>query len=107
MAADRAPSNIEVWSKYIQILIQSYEYEDAQRAMDRFRKLPVPQSAIDKAAGDLYAKQGSYAEALALYKKAMARDTIDPDVYIAYAKNAGRRESIQGRALLFCVGPPL
>jgi predicted Zn-dependent protease len=85
-AADRAPGNIEVWSKYIQVLIQSFEYEEALKAMDRFRKLPVPQSAIDKAAGDLYAKQQSYAEALALYKKAMARDTIDPDVYISYAK---------------------
>ena len=49
MAAERMPMNIEVWSKYIDVLIQSYEWKEATAAMDRFRKLPVPQSAIDKA----------------------------------------------------------
>lgn len=87
LAAERAPNNMEVWSKYIDVLIQSYEWEEAQRAMDKFRKLPVPQSAIDKAAADMYAKQGLHVEAQGFYRKAMARDTIDPDVYIAYAKS--------------------
>ncbi len=87
LAADRAPKNIEVWSKYISILIQSYEWEEAQKAMDKFRSLPVNQSAIDKAAADLYAKQGRQVEAQMFYKKAMGRDSVDPDVYIAYAKS--------------------
>lgn len=86
MAADRAPDNINVWSKYMDVLIQSYEWQDAMAAMDKFRKLPVPQSAIDKAAADMYAKQGAYNEAQMLYQKAMARDVIDPSVYLAYAK---------------------
>ena len=69
IAADRAPNNIDIWTKYIDVLIQSYEWDEAQKAMDKFRKLPVSQSAIDKAAGDLYAKQGDQAEAQLYYKK--------------------------------------
>lgn len=87
LAAKRAPNNIEVWSKYIRTLIQSYDWEEAKKALDRFRLLPVSQSAIDKAAGDMYAKQGRFEEAQTFYKKAMARDTIDPDVYTAFANS--------------------
>jgi tetratricopeptide (TPR) repeat protein len=86
-ASEKAPNNIEVWSKYIGVLIQSFEWDEAKKAMDKFRNLPVPQSAIDKAAADMYEKQGQHAEAQMYYKKAMARDTVDPDVYIAFAKS--------------------
>ena len=86
-AAEKAPQDINIWSKYIKVLIQTYEWEEAQKAMDKFRALPVSQSAIDKAAGDLYQKQGRHTEAMVFYKKAMARETIDPDVYVAYAKS--------------------
>lgn len=86
-AAESSPNNIQIWSKYVQALIQSYEWEEAQKAMDRFRKLDVGQSAIDKAAADLYQNQGRPKEAQVLYKKAMAREVIDPDVYIAYGKS--------------------
>lgn len=87
LAAEKAPNSINVWTKYIDVLIQSFEWEEAQKAMARFRKLPVSQSAIDKAAGDLYAKQGRQTEAQLYYRKAMARETIDPTVYIAYANS--------------------
>jgi tetratricopeptide (TPR) repeat protein len=87
LAADRAPNNIDIWSKYINVLIQSYEWEEAQRAMNRFRKLPVPQSAIDKAAADMYQKQGRLIQAQVYYRKAMARTSIDSAVYLAYAKS--------------------
>lgn len=86
-AAERAKNNIQVWSKYIDTLIQSYEWEEAQKAMDRFRNQFASQSAIDKLAGDMYAKQGRHAEAQAFYRKAMARESIDPKVYIAYARS--------------------
>ena len=52
-----------IWSKYINILIQSYEWDDAEKAMAKFRNLPVSQSAIDKAAGDMYARRGRHIEA--------------------------------------------
>lgn len=85
-AAEMEPNSIDIWSKYISVLIQSYEWEEAQKAMDKFRKLPVSQSSIDKAAGDMYAKQNRYPEAATFYRKAMSRESIDPDVYIAYGK---------------------
>ncbi|MFL5813403.1 MAG: tetratricopeptide repeat protein [Bdellovibrionia bacterium] len=85
-AAHRAPANIQVWSKYIDTLIQSFEWQKAIEAMEKFRKLDVPQSAIDKAAADMYAKQGDYSQALQYYQRAMARDTVESSVYNAYAK---------------------
>lgn len=85
-AAQMEPNQIEVWSKYISVLIQSYEWEEAQKAMDKFSKLRVSRSSIDKAAGDMYAKQNRFPEAITYYKKAMGHESIDPDVYIAYGK---------------------
>jgi len=95
LAAERARNSIEIWSKYIDVLIQSYEWDEALKAMDRFRKKPGHQSSIDKAAADIYAKQGRFAESLMYYKKAMARDTIDPDVYIAYANTLVATKNIE------------
>ncbi len=102
-AAEMAPKNIEVWSKYISVLIQSFEWEEAQQAMDRFRKLPVPQSAIDKAAADLYEKQGRSSEAQVYYRNAMAREVIDPDVYIAYAKSLMNTGNYQDAPFFFAL----
>ena len=59
----------------------------ASKTMDRFRKLPVSQSAIDKAAADMNQKQGRFADAQTYYKKAMAREGIDPSVYAAYGRS--------------------
>lgn len=87
LATERAPQNIQIWSKYIDTLIQSYELKEAEKAMEKFRNLPVSQSAIDKAAADIYAKQNRFAEAQTFYRKAMTRELIDSDVYVAYAKS--------------------
>jgi len=87
LASEKDGKNIDIGSKYIYTLIQSYEWEEAQKQMDKFRKLPVSQSAVDKAAGDMYARQGRHPEAQTYYKKSMARESIDPDVYISYAKS--------------------
>jgi len=86
-AAELAPTNVAVWSKYIDTLIQSFEWDEAQKAMEKFRKLPVNQSFIDKLAADMYEKQGLHNRAQAFYKKAMSRESIDTSVYLAYAKS--------------------
>jgi tetratricopeptide (TPR) repeat protein len=86
-AAQKAPNSIEVWSKYINTLILSFEWDEARKAIEKFRNLPVPQSSIDKLVADWFAKQNQHKEAQEYYRKAMARDTVDPDVYIAYAKS--------------------
>lgn len=84
-AAEKAPDDIDIWSKYIKTLIGSYEWEVAEKAMKRFRKMSSAKSSIDKLAGDMYAKQGLYPQAMIYYRKAMARETIASDVYVAYA----------------------
>lgn len=103
MAAKMAPKNIEIWTKYINTLIQSYEWDEAKSAMDRFRELPVQQSAIDKAAADMYAKQGNYAEAQTFYRKAMGRDWIDSSVYIAYAKSLVATQNYKGAEFFYAL----
>lgn len=87
LAGQKVPNNIDIWSKYINTLILSYEWEEAQKAMEKFRQMNVSQSAIDKAAGDMYARQGKHIEAQTYYRKAMARPNIDASVYIAYANS--------------------
>lgn len=104
LAKERAPGQIEVWTKYIDALIQSYEWEEALQAMDKFRSLPVSQSAIDKAAGDIYAKQGQHQQAQMFYKKAMSRETIDSSVYIAYAKSLMATRNYKDAPFFFALG---
>jgi tetratricopeptide (TPR) repeat protein len=103
LAAERAPNNIQIWSKYIKTLIQSYEWDEAKEAMARFRKLPVSQSAIDKAAADMYQQQGRYVDAQTLYKKAMGRPSIDPEVYIAYAKSLMSTKNFKDAPFFFAL----
>jgi tetratricopeptide (TPR) repeat protein len=103
LAAEREPKNIEIWTKYITVLIQSYELQEAKLAMDRFRDLPVPQSAIDKAAADMYAKQGNQVQAQQMYRKSMSRDIIDPSVYLAYAKSLIATKNFKEAAFYFAL----
>ena len=86
-AAELAPRDVRIWSRYIELLIQSYEWDEAGKAMGRFRGLPVPQGIIDKVSGDWNARQGRHMDALADYRKAMSRSYIDPGVYLAYGKS--------------------
>lgn len=81
-----APKAISVWKKYIDVLIQSYEWNEAEQAMSKFRNIPQAVSSIDRLAGDMYAKQKNWIQALTHYKNAMTRKIVDSDVYIAYAK---------------------
>jgi len=103
LAAERAPNSIEVWSKYISSLIQSFEWVEAEKAMNRFRKLQASPSAIDKLAGDMYAKQGRHAEAQTHYKNSMARETIDPKVYISYAQSLMATKNYGDAAFFFAL----
>ncbi len=86
-AADLAPTDVRIWSRYIELLILSYEWDEANRAIARLRTLPVPQGAIDKAMADWYARQGRHVEAQQFYRKALSRESIEPSVYIAFGKS--------------------
>jgi tetratricopeptide (TPR) repeat protein len=102
-AAEMDPENIQVLSKYIQSLIQSYEWDEALKVLEKVRKLPNSASAVDKAAADVYQNQGRFIEAQTLYRKAMARDRIDSDVYIAYGKSLMSTKNFKDAPFFFAL----
>jgi len=102
-AAQLAPSDIRIWGRYIELLIQSYEWDEANRALTRLRQLPVPQSSVDKAMADWYAKQGRHTEALLLYRKALSHDYIDPSVYIAFGKSLIESKNYEQAPFIFAL----
>ncbi len=102
-AAELSPGDIRIWGRYIELLIQSYEWEEANRALGRFKSLPVPQSAIDKATADWFAKQGRHAEAREHYQKALSREYIEPSVYLAYGKSLIESQKYQEAPFIFAL----
>lgn len=86
-ATEVRKGSLDAWSKYIGALISGYEFEEASHAMEGLRPVESAKSAVDRLAGDLYAKQGYHAQAQEFYRKSMARETIDPSVYISYARS--------------------
>ena len=104
LASQRAPNDIKVWSKYIKVLIQSYEWEEATQVMDKFRQMSIRPSSIDKAAADMYQRQGSFTEAQTYYRKSMSRESIDPEVYIAYGKSLMSTKNYKDAPFFFALG---
>ena len=86
-AAFRNKKDVNIWSKYIYSLIESYAFEEAEEKMAVLRKMEVPQSAVDKAAGDLSQKREQYDLAQAHYRSALSRSYVDPAVYVAYGNS--------------------
>ena len=84
-AIERNPKASEIAVKLIDSLIKNHEWEDAQKYLARYRTHPLLKSSIDRLAGDLAFHQGNYLQAIIFYKKAMARDSIDTEVYSSYA----------------------
>lgn len=87
MAIEQGTQDLGIMSKYVKVLILTYDWEEALKALSKFKKLAVGRSTIDKLHGDLYASQRRHIEAQTYYRKAMGRETIDPEVYIAYARS--------------------
>lgn len=94
-ATEVSPKRMSVWPKYIQALIQSYEWDEANQAMIRFKRVGQSsegqarsyfKSSVDRLSGDLFRKQGKNQRALFYYRKSMSHRSIDPDVYVSYAE---------------------
>ncbi len=79
------PKAAEIAIKLIDALIRNHEWEEAQKYLAKYRSHPKLKSSIDRLAGDLAFHQKSYDQAIGFYRKAMARDTIDTEVYSSYA----------------------
>src|SRR6185437_14198533 len=52
LAVDREPKNIQVLSKYIKTLLQSFEWDDAGKSIAKLGDLPGSQSIRDKFEAD-------------------------------------------------------
>lgn len=79
------PKAAEVAIKLIDSLIHNREWDEASKFLAKYRNHPKLKSSIDRLAGDLALQQENYNQAIVFYKKAMARDTIDTEVYSSYA----------------------
>ena len=79
------PKAAEIAIKLIDDLIHNHEWEEAQKYLGRYRSHPKLKSSIDRLAGDLANYQQNYPLAISFYRKAMARDSIDTEVYSSYA----------------------
>ena len=75
----------ELAIKMIDALIKNHEWDDAEKALARYRTNPKLKSSVDRLAGDLSVHQGDLKGAVQFYRKAMARDSIDTEVYSSYA----------------------
>jgi tetratricopeptide (TPR) repeat protein len=71
--------------KLIDSSIKNHDWDEAQKNLAKHRGKPKLKSSIDRLAGDLAFQQGQYAQATQFYLKAMARDSVDTEVYNSYA----------------------
>jgi tetratricopeptide (TPR) repeat protein len=79
------PKAAEIAIKLIDSLIRNHDWEEAQKYLARYRNHPALRSSVDRLAGDLAYHQGNFMSSITFYRKAMARDTIDTEVYSSYA----------------------
>jgi tetratricopeptide (TPR) repeat protein len=84
-ALELNPKAATIAIKLIDALIRNHDWEDAQKFLARYRTHPTLASSVDRLAGDLAFHQGNYLQSITFYRKAMARDTIDTEVYSSYA----------------------
>lgn len=84
-AIETNPKAADIAVKLIDAQIRNHDWDDAQQYLARYRTHPALKSAIDRLAGDLAFHQGNYEAAVGFYRKSMARDTIDTEVYSSYA----------------------
>lgn len=83
------PKQGDLAIKLINAQIKSNNLDDAQKVLLKYRSHPKLKSAIDRLAGDLAYQQRNFVQAVSFYRKAMSRDSIDPDVYSSYATVLG------------------
>ncbi len=79
------PKSTEIVIKVIDASIKNHDYDDALKYLAKYREFPKLKSSIDRLSGDLAFQQGFFVQAMQFYRKAMARDSVDTDVYASYA----------------------
>ena len=76
----------EIYPKYIKILIDLFEVEQATEALAKYRELHPPVATFDRLQGQLAMRQDKYREAQIYFKKALASQSVDSSVFILYAR---------------------
>ncbi|MEW6056573.1 MAG: tetratricopeptide repeat protein [Bdellovibrionota bacterium] len=84
-AVKLVPRRVEIYPKYIRILIDAYEFEEASNVLKAFKGLNPAVSQVDRLQGDFYFKQEKLQEAHAYYKRALSATNVDSSIYVAYA----------------------
>lgn len=100
-AVELAPTRVDLYPKYVSLLIDAYEFETAARQMELFKGLNPPVSTVDKLQGDLYYKQDRLREALIYYKRALSSTNVDASVYISYANVMFKGNSFRDAAFYY------
>jgi tetratricopeptide (TPR) repeat protein len=97
------PKDKTVVVKMVDSAIKSQDFEEAQKTLAKYKTDPKMKSSIDRLAGDLAAKQGFDRQAIEFYLKAMKRDTIDTDVYSAYAEILRKNERYKDAQFFYSI----
>ncbi len=102
-AAEKAPKDGQIWSKYMKSLIENYEWQEADQAMAQFQQTEISKGVIEKAIGDRYAKQGNFSTAQTHYRNAMSQGSIPAGVYLAYAKSLMETKNFKDAPFFFAL----
>ena len=102
-ASTHAQKDPKVWARLVWALIQNFEWDEAKKATDHLRQIGAAPALIHRITGDWYSKQGLHAFAQDSYKKAMSQETIDPDVYNAYAKSLMENRNFRDAPFFFAL----
>ena len=84
-AIDLSPNDTSIEAKYVEALIDGYEWEAATSALERLQKMKGSAFLYYNLMGMFLAKQGQVTGALSYYKQAMGIGGANPAAYIGYA----------------------
>lgn len=96
-----APKQKDIFPKYIRTLIQSYEFEEANQVLAKYKETLPDQLLVDRMQGEIYFKQEKYQEANTFLKKALGASNFDSSVYVAYATLMFKTNNFRDSAFYF------
>jgi tetratricopeptide (TPR) repeat protein len=74
------------WSKYLKILLDTYDWEGFLDGFKNFSRWNKDESLKNRLSGDFYFKQGQITVAVPHYQKALQNSKVDDDLYQSYAQ---------------------
>lgn len=89
LALDRAPRDPIVYTKYLSVLVQTYEFSEADKMINSAPQmgLALQRAAVERAKAERFEKQERHSEAQRHFRKAIELGYSDPALYNSYAKS--------------------